>query len=152
AATMASRCCRFSMAAGFAGSTARLNLASIVLLASAARFRRSCRVGSLKLLMDDDSCSWVWGRNPREGSHKPSVIAGLSRRSRQSSFRNRAPRHEPLECVAAALIRLGWLRGSVDGSVLDLEVFRRGLAAVRHFLVFDHLAFVESREAGPLHR
>ena len=37
-------------------------------------------------------------------------------------------------------------------SALNLQVLRRGLAAVRHFLVFDHLALIEGGQTSPLDR
>src|ERR1700722_20334153 len=39
-----------------------------------------------------------------------------------------------------------------DQPSLDLEIFRRRLAAVADNLVLDLLAFIERAEAGPLHR
>jgi hypothetical protein len=41
---------------------------------------------------------------------------------------------------------------ATNGSALNLEVLRRSLATVRDFLVFDHLAFIERREARSLDR
>src|ERR1700756_379416 len=43
-----------------------------------------------------------------------------------------------------------WTGEPVGVASSDLEVFGRGLAAVGHEFVFDHLAFVEGAETRPL--